>query len=195
MKKIEFDLQSQEAAKLPWLLGNGQVVLLTCCNAEKTINGIIAVSWMTPTSHEPLLFSVSVGSGGKETGDKAYRVCYSLINETKEFGLNVTTNQLAETILKIGTTHSNEIDKFSETGLTPLTARKISAPLIAECFMNIECKVINQFATGDHTVFVAEPVAVIMDNDVMVNGIFTEKYRNKMNQPHLGDFITMGNMW
>ena len=107
MKKTEFDLKNQDLTKLTWLLSNGQVVLLTCCKAEKPLNGIIVVSWMNPTSHEPLLFKVSVGSGGKETGDRAYRVCYSLINETKEFGLNVPTNQLVDAVTKVGTTHSS----------------------------------------------------------------------------------------
>jgi len=195
MTKREFDLQSPDITKLSWFLSTGQAVMLTCCNAKKSINGIITVTWMTPTSHVPLLLMVSVGSGGKETGDFAYRVCYSLINETKEFGLNLPTIELTEAIGKVGTTHSDEVDKFAETGLTPLTSKKISAPLISECFLNVECKVIQQFVTGDHTVFVAKPLAVYMDDDVFVDGKFTEKYRDKSNQVHLGDFINMWDMW
>ena len=48
--------------------------------------------------------------------------------------------------------------------------------MIAECFMNLECKVINQIVTGDHTVFVAEPIVALMNEDVVVNGKFSEKY-------------------
>ena len=195
MKKIEFDLHGEDVMKLSWLISNGQVVMLTCCNAQKSITGIIALSWMTPTSHEPLLFTVSVGNGGKGTGDTAYRACYSLINETKEFGLNIPTPKLTDAITKVGTTHSDEVDKFAETGLTPMESRKIGAPLITECFLNIECKVIEQFVTGDHTVFVAEPVAAYMDEDLMVNGKFSEKYHDKSNQLQICDFITMWNMW
>jgi len=55
--------------------------------------------------------------------------------------------------------------------------------------------VIDQFVTGDHTVFVGEPVAVFMDEDVLVDGKFNEKYRDKNNQLHLGDFVSMWNMW
>lgn len=195
MKKKEFDLQGQDIAKLSWFLNTGQAVMLTCCNTQKSINGIITVSWMTPTSHVPLLLMVSVGSGGKETGVFAYRVCYSFINETKEFGLNVPTIELTEAIGKVGSTHSDEVDKFAENGLTPMASRKISAPLITECFLNIECKVLQQFVTGDHTVFVAEPVAAYLDDDVIVDGKFAEKYRDKSTQVHIGDFITMWNMW
>jgi len=193
MKKTEFDLTGSDVMKLSWLLSNGQVVMLTCCNAEKSINGIITACWVTPTSHEPLLIAASIGNG--EKGEDSYRACQALINETKEFGLNIPTPELTEAILKVGTTHSNEVDKFAETGLTPMQSNKISAPMIEECFMNIECKVIDQITTGDHTVFVAKPVAVFMNEDVMIDGKFPEKYINKNNQVQICDLITLWNMW
>ncbi len=193
MKKIEFDLNGPDIMKLSWLLSNGQVFMLTCSDAEKTINGIITACWVTPTSHSPLLLTASIGNG--EEGTEAYRFCYSLINETKEFGLNVPTPDLTEAILKVGTTHSNEVDKFAETGLTPLPGKKISAPMISECFMNIECEILVEFITGDHTVFVANPVAAYMNEDVTVDGHFSEKYHDKKNQVQICDLITLWNMW
>ena len=113
MNKKEFDLQSQDAMKLAFFLSNGQIVMLTCTNAQRSINGIISLGWAAPTSFVPFLLTASVGSGGKETGPRAYRVCYSLINETKEFGLNVPTVGLIEAVGKVGSTHSDEIDKFA----------------------------------------------------------------------------------
>ena len=193
MKKAEFDLNGPDAMKLSWLLSNGQVVMLTCCNSRKSINGIIVASWVAPTSHEPLLITASIGNGKK--GEDAYRACHALINETKEFGLNLPTPELTEAILKIGTTHSDEVDKFVETGLTPMQSNKIKAPMIEECFLNIECKVTDQIITGDHTVFVAKPVAVFMNEDVMIDGKFTEKYINKNNQVQICELITAWNMW
>lgn len=195
MKKINFDLNSPEVLKLAWLLSNGQIMMLTCSNREKTINGIITVGWCNPTSFEPFLIIASIGSGGKETGDRAYRYCYSLINETKEFGINVPTPELTEAIVKVGTTHSDEVNKFTETGLTPFTSSKISVPLIEQCFLNIECKVLDQFVTGDHTVFVAEPLNAMISDDLIVDGKFSDKYVSKNNQLHMDDFVTMWNMW
>jgi flavin reductase (DIM6/NTAB) family NADH-FMN oxidoreductase RutF len=195
MNKREFKLEGMDITKLSWILSNGQMVMLTSCNADKSINGIIPISWMMPTSHQPLLITASVGHGGKETGDFAYRVSYSLINETKEFGLNVPTSDLMESMIKAGTTHSDEVDKFSECKFTPMPSKHISAPLIANCFMNIECKVLDQFRTGDHTVFVAEPLIVYVDDDVIVEGRFNEKYLDKSNQAHLTEAITLLNMW
>ena len=193
MKKNEFDLKGPDVIKLSWLLSNGQVVMLTCCNSEKSINGIITACWVTPTSHEPLLITASIGNG--ETGEDSYRACHALINETKEFGLNIPTPELTEAILKVGTTHSNEVDKFADSGLTPMQSNKIKAPMIEECFLNIECKVTDQFITGDHTVFVAKPVVAFINEDVMTDGRFSEKYINKNNQVQICELITAWNMW
>lgn len=195
MDKKEFKLEGMDITKLSWLLSNGQLVMLTSCNADQSITGIIPISWMMPTSHQPLLIAASVGHGGKETGDFAYRVSYSLINETKEFGLNVPAVELMDSIIKVGTTHSDEVDKFKEGGFTRMPAEHIAAPLIAECFMNIECKVIDQFPTGDHTIFLAEPLKVHVDEDVIVNGKFAEKYYSKDQQAHITEVISLWNMW
>lgn len=193
MKKIEFDLNGPDAMKLSWLLSNGQVFMLSCSNAEKSVNGIITACWVTPTSHDPLLLTASIGNG--EAGTDSYRFCHSLIDETKEFGLNIPTPELTEALFKIGTTHSNEVDKFAESGLTAIPGKKISAKLIWECFMNIECRVFDQFVTGDHTVFVAKPIAAYMNSDVMTDGKFSDKYHDKKNQVQMCDLITMWDMW
>jgi flavin reductase (DIM6/NTAB) family NADH-FMN oxidoreductase RutF len=87
------------------------------------------------------------------------------------------------------------VNKFSEAGLTPFSSKKISASLITECFMNIECKVIDQFDTGDHTVFIAKPLAAYSDEDVLINGRISDKYHDKKNQVQIGDLITKWNMW
>jgi flavin reductase (DIM6/NTAB) family NADH-FMN oxidoreductase RutF len=195
MKK-EFDFQSSEnAVKLSFLLGNGQVVLITSCDAQQKVNGILTASWITPTSHFPLLISISVGNGEEAPGSENYRASYALIQETNEFGLNLPLSELIDTVAKIGTLHSNQVDKYVETGLTPMESKKISAQLIEECYLNMECKVIDQYITGDHTVFIGEPVVVHMDEDVFIDGKFAEKFRSKINQVHFGDVVDLWNMW
>jgi flavin reductase (DIM6/NTAB) family NADH-FMN oxidoreductase RutF len=196
MKKYNFDfLNPAYAAKLSFLLGNGQVVLITSCDAQKKINGIFTASWMTPTSHFPLLISISVGNGEEDSSNENFRASYALIQETNEFGLNLPSGELLEAVAKIGTLHSNRTDKYKETGLTPMESKKISAQLIEECYLNMECKVIDQYITGDHTVFIGEPVLVHMNEDVFVDGTFSEKYRSKPKQIHFGDIIDLWKMW
>ena len=196
MRKKIFDfLNAENAVKLSFLLGNGQVVLITSCDAKRQVKGIMTASWMTPTSHFPLLISISVGNGEEDSGNDDFRASYSLIHETNEFALNLPSGKLLETVAKIGTLHSNQADKYKETGLTPLKAKKIKAHLIEECYLNMECRVIDQYVTGDHTVFVGEPVVVHMNEDVFIDGKFAEKYRLKNNQVHFGDVVDLWNMW
>ncbi|KPK87255.1 MAG: hypothetical protein AMS27_02835 [Bacteroides sp. SM23_62_1] len=196
MGKLEFDIQNPEnAIKLSFLLGNGQVVLITSCDAQKKVHGILTASWMTPTSHIPLLLTISVGNGKEGSESENYRASYKLIEDTAEFGLNIPTKELIEAVGKIGTVHSNQVDKYAETGLTAMESKMIKVNLIKECYLNIECKVTDEYITGDHTVFVAEPALVHINDDVLENGIFSEKYRSKNNQIHFGDIIDLWNMW
>lgn len=196
MRKKIFNLENVEnEIKLSFLLGNGQVVLITSCDAKKQVNAIMTASWMTPTSHFPFLLSISVGNGREDSNMDNFRTSYEFIYETNEFGLNLPTSELLETVAIIGTLHSKQVDKYKETRLTPMVSRKIKANLIAECFLNIECKVVDHYVTGDHRVFIAEPVIVHMDDDVFIDGKFAEKYRSKKKQVHFGDIAELWNMW
>lgn len=196
MQKTAFDFSNPGyAEKLLFLLGNGQVVLITSCDERKGMQGILTVSWMTPTSHTPLLLTISLGNGKESTENENYCSSYAFIEETLEFGLNLPSRALIEQVGKTGTLHSIQVDKYAETGLTPFESKIIKANLIKECYLNMECKVTDEYVTGDHTVFVAEPVAVHMDEDVLIDGKFSEKYRLKENQVHFGDIIEMWNMW
>lgn len=190
MSKKELTLPSDDVLKFNLFLSNGQTVLITSCNKDGSIRGIAPISWFMPTSHNPDLFMVSIGNGPPESGLLAYRYSYTLIKETMEFGVNVAMPELGEAIAKAGTTHANEVDKFKETGLTPMPGKRISAPMIEECYLNIECKVVQELATGDHTIFIGEPLAILYDEDVFIDGKFQGKYRKKENQVLLLDLFS-----
>ena len=58
-------------------------------------------------------------------------------------------------------------DKFAETGLTPAPASQVASPLIAECPVNIECKLIHSLELGSHTLFVGQILAVHVDEELL----------------------------
>jgi len=66
---------------------------------------------------------------------------------------------MKEKVLLVGSRSGKDIDKFPEFGLTPLPADVVKPPLINECPINIECKLVDEFDAGDHTLFVGEAVA------------------------------------
>ncbi|MGQ9538458.1 MAG: flavin reductase family protein [Candidatus Bathycorpusculaceae bacterium] len=117
---------------------------------------IITLAWAMPTSISPPLVAVSIAPR---------RHSHTLIEETKEFVVNIPTIDILKETLFCGRVSGKNHDKFKEAGLTPMPARKVKSPIIAECVAHLECKLHSQFATGDHTIFVGEIVEAYADKN------------------------------
>jgi flavin reductase (DIM6/NTAB) family NADH-FMN oxidoreductase RutF len=96
-----------------------------------------------------------------------------LITETGEYVINVPTADLVEETEFCGTKSGKDCDKFAETGLTAVPASIVAPPLIKECPINIECKVIHSTRQGTHTVFFGEVVTAHVEEDLLPEG-FTD---------------------
>ena len=71
------------------------------------------------------------------------RATYNLIESSMEFTVNVPVfSDMKEAIKVCGTQSLRDINKFEVCNLTPIKGRKIDTPIIAECGLNYECKVI-----------------------------------------------------
>jgi flavin reductase (DIM6/NTAB) family NADH-FMN oxidoreductase RutF len=81
-----------------------------------------------------------------------------LIRKSGECVINVPQVDLAATVVRIGNSTGAEIDKFREFGLTAVKGTKVAAPLIAECFANFECKLIDTSLINKYSLFVFEVV-------------------------------------
>lgn len=85
----------------------------------------------------------------------------SLIRNSGECVINVPTIDMIDTVIDIGTSHAtdnDEIDKFEKFALTTKAASKVGAPLIAECYANFECKLIDDSLIDKYSLFVFEVV-------------------------------------
>lgn len=129
------------------------VALLTCVDDAGKAN-IITLAWAMPVSVQPPLVVVSVGPR---------RYSHGLIDETKEFVLNIPTMEIVKETLFCGMRSSRNTDKFKETALTASPARKVKAPIIKECVAHLECKLHKQVSAGDHTLFIGEVIAAYAD--------------------------------
>jgi len=143
------------------LLHPMHTVLVSCVGKNGKPN-VLPLAWAMPTSHNPPLVAISISPS---------RYSHGLIAETDEFVINLPTVDIVKETLACGRTSGRNHDKFSETGLTPLPARKVKAPIVKECIAHLECKVHSQFKTGDHTVYVGEIVEAYANK-----GVFTDKY-------------------
>lgn len=134
------------AREISALLNPRPAVLLTCCDEQGKPN-IITIAWLTPLSHDPPLLGVSIAPS---------RYSHSLIDQTGEFVVNVVSRQLEQAVILCGAQSGAQVDKFQAAGLTALPAHHVRPPLIGGALAHLECRVVNQLHTGDHTFFVGQ---------------------------------------
>lgn len=117
---------------------------------------IITLGWNMPTSIKPPMVAISVG---------LTRYSHKLISESGEFVLAFPSEGMEDALLFCGTHSGRDVDKFKATGLTPVKAKYVKPPLIAEATVNMECRVVGSIRTGDHTIFVGEILAAYVSDE------------------------------
>jgi len=140
------DVPTSEAYKLFY---PRQSTLVTSFDSRKNRPNVMVVDWAAPLSFEPPLVGVSVGKT---------RYSHSCISDCRCFVVAFPTPEMSDTILKIGSTSGRDTDKFRDFSITAV-AGKTKAPLVRECFANVECELAASHDVGDHTLFVGRVVA------------------------------------
>lgn len=148
-------------AKQTWKAGNMlyplPAVMVSAVDTEGKAN-IITVAWAGTVCTNPPMVSISV---------RPERYSYHMLQETKEFVINLTTEKLAYATDYCGVKSGREVDKFTEMKLTKEAADVVKAPLIGESPVNIECRVVKVEELGSHHMFLAEVLAVHVDDDYL----------------------------
>ena len=127
---------------------------MVSCGDHDSAN-IVTVAWTGTVNTKPPMTYISL---------RPSRHSYGIIKETGEFAINLTPTSLIKTADFCGIYTGKKVDKFKKCNLTKQNASKISAPLIAECPINLECKVKSVLPLGTHDMFLAEIVAVNIDS-------------------------------
>lgn len=81
--------------------------------------------------------------------------------------VNVPAMDILKETFFCGRVSGKDHDKFKESGLTPIPARKVKPPIIKECVAHLECRLHSKLVTGDHTVFVGEVVEAYADKEAL----------------------------
>lgn len=132
------------------MLNPTPVVMVSCGGTLDEYN-IITIAWAGTVNSDPPMCSISV---------RPERYSYDIIKQTGAFVINLVNKQLAPVADWCGVRSGRKFNKFLETGLTPVRATQVSAPMIEEAPVNIECKVTQIIPLGTHDMFLAEVVAV-----------------------------------
>jgi flavin reductase (DIM6/NTAB) family NADH-FMN oxidoreductase RutF len=131
-------------------------VLVTCGPLEKP--NIITLAWVGTLCSDPPIMGISI---------RPSRYSHGLIQQYGEFAINLPSADLARVTDYCGTVSGQNVDKFAITGLTPVPAKAIKSAIIAECPVNIECKVTQVLSLGSHDLFIGKVVAVQADAGVL----------------------------
>ena len=139
-------------AKVYQLLEPGPVVLLT--TARKGRANVMTMSWHMMVEFEPPLVACVVSNRGHS---------FAALRATAECVIAVPARKLARTVVEVGNCSGRAIDKFKAFGLTPAPAKTVAAPLIRECFANLECKVVDKRLVNAYNLFILEVVQAWID--------------------------------
>jgi len=151
---------AKKALELSPLLFPVMAALVTCQGKEGKAN-IITISWGGILRTYPPLIGISV---------QRTRFSHGLIMESKEFVLNLPSEEILWAVDYCGWVSGSEVDKFKETGLTPMPSRIVKPPTIAECSVNLECKVEDIVGLEPYDLFIAEVVATVADEKILLPG-------------------------
>jgi len=139
-------------SKVYQLLEPGPVVLLT--TAHKGRANVMAMSWHMMVEFTPPLVACVVSSADYS---------FAALRSTKECVIAIPSRKLARKVVGIGNCSGRDVDKFKRFSLTAAPAKQVAAPLVAECFANLECKVVNARLVNEYNLFVLEVVKASVD--------------------------------
>jgi len=160
---------------------------------DKTLNimgkmGLLLVS--ADQSGKPNAMTIGWGTVGIIWGKPIFsvlvrpsRYTFSLMEKSDDFTVNVPTDEMSDIVNFCGTKSGRDYDKFKEKGLIALPARHVKSPIIEQCPINYECKVVHKnnvmkdnldgriissaYRSGDfHTIYYGEILGIYADSDI-----------------------------
>lgn len=156
-------------------------VMVSCGDIESS--NIITVAWTGTVNTKPPMTYISL---------RPSRHSYGIIKEKGEFVINLTPTSLIKKADYCGIYTGKKVDKFKKCGFTKASASQISAPLIDECPINLECKVKDIIPLGTHDMFLAEIVAVNVDESLLDQNGKLHLERAELTAFAHGDYYSLG---
>jgi flavin reductase (DIM6/NTAB) family NADH-FMN oxidoreductase RutF len=125
------------------LMEPGPVVLLTTKHRGRA--NVMTMSWHMMVEFEPPLIACVVSEAN---------FSFAALRTTKECVIAIPARRLARVVVDVGNTSGRIVDKFATLGLTPIRASRVAAPLVAECFANLECRVTDTRFVRKYNLFI-----------------------------------------
>ena len=147
-------------AKIQWnsgtLLAPVPPVMVTCALGEE--QNVLTIAWTGITNSQPPKTYLSI---------RPSRHSHRLIRESGEFAINLTTSSLVRAADWCGVYTGAKVDKFKRCHLSTEPASVIGCPLLADSPLSLECKVPEIVPLGSHDLFLADIVAVDVEESLI----------------------------
>jgi flavin reductase (DIM6/NTAB) family NADH-FMN oxidoreductase RutF len=137
------------------LLEPGPVVMVTTARNGRA--NIMTMSWHMMMDFEPPIIGCVISNRNYSFG---------AMKTTGECVINIPTVGLAAKTVRVGNTSGRKIDKFKAFRLTPVAASRVKAPLIAECYASLECKVVDARLADRYNVFILRVLKAWIDPSI-----------------------------
>lgn len=131
-------------------------IMVSCGDMERS--NIITVAWTGIINTNPPKTYISV---------RPSRHSYKIIKERGEFVINLTPSRIIRAADYCGIYTGAKVDKFAKCNLTKEMASELECPVIAECPVSLECRVTDTVPLGTHDMFIADIVAVDVDESLI----------------------------
>ena len=167
------------------LLNPVPAVLISCTDGEGHDN-VMTAAWAGTVCSDPVMVSVSI---------RKSRHSHAMIMKTREFVMNLTSEEMVRAVDYAGIYSGAKIDKFDLPGQLHMTkerAHVVSAPCVAESPLCLECKVTQVLELGSHDMFIAEVVSTDVDERLLDEEGRLDLTRAKLIAYSHGEYWTLG---
>lgn len=159
--------------KVYGLLEPGPVILLSTGRPGKA--NVMTLSWHVMLEFEPPLVGCVVSNRN---------YTFDILCQTQECVLNIPTVELAKKVVACGNVSGRRVDKFKKFGLTQQPAAVVGAPMVVECYANLECQVVDPHMVEKYCFFIVEVVQAWINPAV--------KWPRTMHHRGFGEFMIAG---
>jgi flavin reductase (DIM6/NTAB) family NADH-FMN oxidoreductase RutF len=151
----------------------GPIVLVSSAWKGKT--DIMTMGWHMMMEFRPALFGCYIWDQNHS---------FQMIRSSRQCVINVPTVDLADIVVGIGNSTGTKLDKFGKFALTAMPARKVTAPIIKECYANFECRLADSRMISRYGLFIWEVVHAHVATSV--------KYPRTLHYRGRGEFMVAG---
>ena len=133
------------------------------CVGSYDVNGnpnVMTIAWGGICCSKPPCVTISL---------RKATYTYGNIVERQAYTLSVPSEEHAKEADYFGIASGRNVDKFKETGLTPVKSELVDAPYVGEFPMILECKLIHHHEIGLHTHFIGEILDVKVEESMLTD--------------------------